>query len=154
MFVLLRFLFTFFRVFGGNSTRRRRRRRKLVVLWREVEIRNRKQQGKHKKNRRDQRKDKTQETKIIKQACRMSQHFDDSSKYGRNPCWIVKRYGKYGRKESWKVKRYVKFSRFFDFLSYCLRVFHVCSDIFTLSFQFYSRFSCPFTFLMTICSLC
>jgi hypothetical protein len=68
--------------------------------------------------------------------------------------WIVKRYGKYGRKESWKVKRYVKFSRFFDFLSYCLRVFHVCSDILTLSFQFYSRFSCPFNFLMTICSLC
>jgi hypothetical protein len=39
-------------------------------------------------------------------------------------------------------------------LSYCLRVLHVCSDILTLSFQFYSRFSCPFNFLMTICSLC
>jgi hypothetical protein len=28
----------------------------------------------------------------------MSQHFDDSSKYGKNPSWIVKRYWKCGRK--------------------------------------------------------
>ena len=39
----------------------------LVILRHEVEIRNRKQQGKHKKKRRDKQKDKTQQTKIIKQ---------------------------------------------------------------------------------------
>ena len=39
-------------------------------------------------------------------------------------------------------------------MSYCLRVLHVGSDIFTYSFQFQSRFLCPFNFLMTICSFC
>ena len=32
-------------------------------------------------------------------------------KYGRNPSWIVNRYGKYRRKVSWIVKRYEKYGR-------------------------------------------
>ena len=32
-------------------------------------------------------------------------------KYGRNPSWIVKRYGNYGRKVSWIVKWYGKYRR-------------------------------------------
>ena len=58
-----------FRILGGIVTLsrwcwRRRRRRRLVVLWCEVEIRNRKQ-GKNKRS--DKRKDKTKETKRSKQ---------------------------------------------------------------------------------------
>ena len=32
-------------------------------------------------------------------------------KYGRNPSWIVNRYGKYRRKVRWIVKRYGKYGR-------------------------------------------
>jgi hypothetical protein len=52
--------------------------------------------------------------------------------------------GRLNSEKIWKIwkKRKLKsekirtFSRFLDFLSYCLRLFHVCGDIFTLSFQF------------------
>ena len=39
--------------------------------------------------------------------------------------------GRLNSEKIWKI-----FSLFFEFLSYCLRVFHVCSVIFTLSYQF------------------
>ena len=35
----------------------------------------------------------------------------DMKKYGRNPSWIVKRYGKYRRKVSWIVKCYENYGR-------------------------------------------
>jgi hypothetical protein len=57
------------------------RERKLVVLWREVEIRNRKQQGKYKTNGEINEKTKHKRQRELNRQCRMSQHFDDSSIY-------------------------------------------------------------------------
>jgi hypothetical protein len=96
--------------------------RKLVVLWREVEMRNRKQQGKHKKKRRHQRKDKTQETKINKHAVSNVTAVRWLIKIRKKPKLnsekilkmrkkIVKWYGKYGRKLSWNMKWFRKYRR-------------------------------------------